>query len=67
MFKYNGRNEIKRERFRVKWVGPYKIQEVDDNRAIKLWMLDGKEVPEAVNRSKLKIYHERDVSPLTKC
>ena len=55
-----GRNEIKPGKFYVKWVGPYKIWEVDDNGAIKLWMLDRKEVPDTVNGSKLKIYHERN-------
>ena len=58
VLKYNGRNEIKPGKFRVKWVGPYKIWEVGDNRAMKLWTLDGKEVPNTVNGSKLKIYHE---------
>ena len=59
--KYNERKEIKPEKFKDKWVGPYKIQEVGDNGAIKLWMLDGKKTLEVMNGSKLKIYHERDV------
>ena len=63
VLKYNERNEIKLGKLRVKWVGPYKIREVGDNGAIKLWMLDGKEVPDMVNGSKLKIYHEGN-SPL---
>ena len=60
MLKYNGKNEIKPGKFRVKWVGPFKIKEVGYNGAIKLWTLDGKEIPDAVNGSKLKIYHERN-------
>ena len=60
ILKYNGRNEIKLGKFKVKWIGPYKIGEVGDNKAIKLWMLNGKEVTDLVNGSKLKIYHERN-------
>ena len=57
--KYNGRNEVKPSKFKVRWVGPYQIQEVGDNGAIKLWTLDGQGVPQAVNGSKLKVYHGR--------
>ncbi len=60
LLKYNGRNEIKPGKFKVKWVGPYKIHEVGNNRPIKLWTLDGKEVIDPVNRLKLKIYHEQN-------
>lgn len=60
VLKYNGRNEIKPSKFKVKWVGPFKIWEVGCNGAIKLWTLDGKEVPDPVNGSKLKIYHENN-------
>ena len=63
VLKYDGRNEIKPGKFQVKWVGPYQIREVGDNGAIKLWMLDGKEVADAVNRSKLNVYHERSNAP----
>lgn len=56
--KFNGRNEIKPSKFRVKWLGPFKIREVGTNGAIKLWMMDGMEVLDAVNGSKLKIYHQ---------
>ena len=59
VLKYNGRNEIRPGKFKVKWVGPFKIWEVGYNEAIKLWTLDGKEIPDAVNGSKLKIYRER--------
>ena len=65
VLKYNGHNEIRPGKFKVKWVGLYKIQEVGDNGAIKLWTLDGKEIPDAVNGSKLKIYHERNISSPT--
>ena len=58
--KYNGQNKIRPGKFKVKWVGPYKIREVGDNGAIKLWTLDRKEVPDVVNGSKLEIYHERN-------
>ena len=61
--KYNGHNKIRPGKFKIKWVGPYKICEVGNNGAIKLWMLDGKEVPDAVNGSKLKVYHERNNMP----
>ena len=60
VLKYNGKNEIKLGKLRIKWVGPFKIKEVGYNGAIKLWTLDGKEIPDAVNGSKLKIYHERN-------
>ena len=59
VLKYDGWNEIKAGKFKVRWVGPYQIREVGDNGAIKLWTLDGQEVPQAVNGSKLKIYHGR--------
>lgn len=62
--KYNGRNEIRLGKFKIKWVWPYKIREVGDNRAIKLWMLNGKEVADAVNGLKLKVYHETNNAPL---
>lgn len=54
LLKLNGRNEIKPGKFKVRWLGPFKVCEVNTNWAIKLWMLDGKEVPDAVNGSKLK-------------
>ncbi|XP_059076298.1 uncharacterized protein LOC131875698 [Cryptomeria japonica] len=59
VLKYNGRNEIKPGKFKVRWLGPFRIREVNTNGAIKLWMLDGKEIPDAINKSKLKVYHER--------
>ena len=45
VLKYAGRNEIKPGKFKIKWVGPYQIREVGDNGAIKLWTLNGQEVP----------------------
>ena len=59
MLKYDGRNEIKPGKFKVKWVGPYQIREVGDNGAIKRWSLDGQEIPEPVNGLKLKKYCDR--------
>lgn len=44
----------------MKWVGSFKIREVGDNEAIKLWTLDKKEVIDPVNGLKLKLYHERN-------
>ena len=41
MLKYDGRNEIKWGKLKVKWVEPYQIREVENNGAIKLWSLDG--------------------------
>ena len=64
VLKYNGQNEIRPGKFKVKWVGPYKIREVGDNRAVNLWTLDKKEIADAVDGSKLKIYHERNNAPL---
>ena len=49
VLKYNEQNEIKPRKFKVKWVRPFKIREVGYNGAIKLWTLDGKEVPDPVN------------------
>ncbi|XP_057853134.1 uncharacterized protein LOC131063364 [Cryptomeria japonica] len=59
VLKFNGRNEIKPRKFKVRWLGPFKVCEVNANRAIKLWTLDGKEIPDVVNGSKLKQYHEQ--------
>lgn len=60
VLKFNGRNEIKPEKFKVKWLGPFKVREVGANKAIKLWTLDEQEVQDTVNGSKLKVYHERE-------
>ena len=59
--KYNGRSEIKPAKFKVRWVGPYQIREIGDNGAIKLSTLDGQEISEAVNGSKLKMYQARTI------
>ncbi|XP_059067475.1 uncharacterized protein LOC131858295 [Cryptomeria japonica] len=59
VLKYNGRNEIKPGKFKVRWLGPYKVQEVEENGAIKLSTLDNQPIKETVNGSKLKMYHRR--------
>ena len=38
--KYNGKNEVNPGKFKVCWLGPYKIVEVGSNGAIKLSTLD---------------------------
>ena len=58
MLQYNGRNEIKSGKFKVKWLGPYKVREVGDNGSIKLWIVEGQEILDAINGSKMKIYHK---------
>lgn len=63
VLKFNGRNEIKPSKFKIKWLGPFKVREVCANGAIKLWTLDDKEILEAVNDSKLKVYWERWEGP----
>lgn len=50
----NGRNEIKLGKFKVKWLGPHKLREVVANGSVKLWMLDGREIPDAVNGLKFR-------------
>lgn len=59
VLKYNGRNEIKPGKFKVRWLGPYKIREVGENGAIRLSTLDDQPIPEPMNKSKLIIYHQR--------
>lgn len=59
VLKYNGRNKIKPGKIKVKWLRPYKVREVGDNGAIKLWTLDGQVIANSVNGSKLKTYHRR--------
>ncbi|XP_057865967.2 uncharacterized protein LOC131073535 [Cryptomeria japonica] len=59
VLKYNGRNEIKPEKFKVRWLGPYKIRDVAVNGATKLSTLGNQPIKEMVNESKLKIYHHR--------
>ena len=63
VLKYNGRNEIKPGKFKVRWVGPYQIREIGDNGAVKLLTLNGEEVPQTINGSKLKLYHVRKMPP----
>ncbi|XP_057853538.1 uncharacterized protein LOC131063658 [Cryptomeria japonica] len=59
VLKYIGRNEIKLGKFKVRWLGPYKIREVVANGAIKLSTLGDQPIKETVNGLKLKIYHHR--------
>lgn len=59
VLKYNGRNEIKPGKFKVRWLGPFWVREVGDNGSIKLENLDGSLILEAINGSKLKPYQER--------
>lgn len=59
VLKYNGQNEIKPGKFKVRWLGPFKIREVAANGAIKLSTLGDQPIKETVNGSKLKIYHHR--------
>ncbi|XP_057861572.1 uncharacterized protein LOC131070035 [Cryptomeria japonica] len=59
VLKYNGRNAIKLGKFKVRWLGPYKVSEVAENGAVKLWTLDGREVVGNINGSILKQYHEQ--------
>lgn len=61
VLKYDGRNEVNPGKSKVRWAEPYQIREVGDNRAIKLWIVDGQEVPQAVNGSRLKMYHARKI------
>lgn len=42
------------------WTGPYELWRLYDNGSAKLRDLEGRELPERVNRSKLKKYHTRD-------
>lgn len=56
VLKYNSRNEIKPGKFKVRWLGPYKVQEAAENGAIKLSTLDDQPIKETVNGSKLKMY-----------
>lgn len=64
VLKYDGRNKIKPGKFKIRWVGPYQIRAVDDNGAIKLSTLDGRELSQAVNGSRLKLYRVRQQSAL---
>lgn len=59
VFKYGGCNEIKEGKFKVRWLGSIKIQEVSNNKAIKLENLDGTLLKDIINGSKLKPYKER--------
>ncbi|XP_057841791.1 uncharacterized protein LOC131051343 [Cryptomeria japonica] len=60
VLEYNGRNELCPGKFKVHWLGPYKIKEVGKNGAVKLSTLDDNPIHNPVNGSKLKLYQERD-------
>lgn len=62
VLKYDGHNEIKPGKFKIRWVGPYEIREIGENGEIKLSTLDGHEVSQAVNGSRLKLYRVRKMS-----
>lgn len=49
VLKYDGQNELRLGKFRVRWLGPYKIEEVGANGAIKLSTLDGNPIKTPVN------------------
>ena len=44
----------------IVWAGPYELWKLYDNGSARLKYLEGIELPERVNRSKLKIYQTRD-------
>ncbi len=48
LLKFNGRNEIKLGKFKVKWLGLYKVRQVVAYGSIKLWTLDGREILDVV-------------------
>lgn len=60
VLKYNGHNELRPGKFKVRWLGPYKIKEVGKNEAVKLFTLDDNPIRDPVNGLKLKVYRERN-------
>lgn len=60
VLKYNSCNELRTGKFKVRWLGPYKIREVGKNGAAKFSTLDDNPIRDLVNGSKLKLYRERD-------
>lgn len=60
VLKYNGQNELRPGKFKVRWLGPYKIREVGSNGSVKLVTLDNNPIRDLMNGSKLKIYRERN-------
>lgn len=59
VLKYNDYNEIKPRKFKVRWLGPFKIREVGENRAIKVKNLDRTLLQDSINGLKLKPCQER--------
>lgn len=60
VLRYNGKNEIKPGKFKVRWLGPYIVMEVKDNGAIKLSTLDNNPLKNPVNGSKLRLYNQQN-------
>ena len=55
-----GSLDKKRNGLTMAWPGPYELLRMYDNGSAQLRDLQGQELPERVNRSKLKLYHARD-------
>jgi hypothetical protein len=51
-----------REKFRSRWLGPYDIDIVYDNGAIKICIMDEDKIPLMANGHRLRLYHQ----PLSK-
>lgn len=49
-------------KFQTHWLGPYEIENVFDNGAVRIRIIDEEKVPLLVNGHRLKIYH----MPMTK-
>ena len=45
-------------KFQTHWLGPYEIEEVFNNRAVRIRTIDGRKIPLLVNGHRLKIYHK---------
>lgn len=60
VLKYSGRNELRLGKFKVRWLGSYKIREVGKNGIVKLSTLDDNPIRDPVNGLKLKLYREQD-------
>lgn len=59
VLKYNGRNETKLGKFKVRWLGPYKEMKVRHNGENKLATLDNRPIRDSMNELKLKVYQDR--------
>lgn len=60
VLRYIRKNEIKPRKFKVRWLGAFKISKIKENGAIKLSTLDNKPIRDLVNGSKLKAYERRN-------